>query len=113
MARRQDTILTDDCLLSTGTLETNFSEMWIETFIQENEFGNLVCKMAAICLGLSVLNYSRFWNHWLQQMHIGGVRLTDQPSALHASVNRVSIGSDNSLSPIQRQAIIQTSAGLL
>ena len=29
------------------------------------------------------------------------------------SVNRVSIGSDNVLSPIQRQAIIQTNAGLL
>ena len=28
-------------------------------------------------------------------------------------MNRVSIGSDNGLSPIRRQAIIQTNAGLL
>ena len=31
----------------------------------------------------------------------------------YASVNRVSIGSDNGLSPFRRQAIIQTIAGLL
>ena len=31
---------------------------------------------------------------------------------MHASVNRVSIGSDNGLSPIRRQAIILTNAGL-
>ena len=34
------------------------------------------------------------------------------PSAAHAAVNQVSIGSDNGLSPIRRQAIIWTSAGL-
>ena len=32
---------------------------------------------------------------------------------LYASVNQVSIGSDNGLSPIRRQAIIWTNAGLL
>ena len=32
---------------------------------------------------------------------------------IYASVNRVSIGSDNGLSPIRRQIIILTSAGLL
>ena len=32
---------------------------------------------------------------------------------IYVSMNRVSIGSDNGLSPIRRQAIIQTSAGLL
>ena len=32
---------------------------------------------------------------------------------MYASVNRVSISSDNGLSPIRRQAIIWTSAGLL
>ena len=32
---------------------------------------------------------------------------------IYASVNRVSIGSDNGLSPIRRQAIIWTNAGLL
>ena len=31
----------------------------------------------------------------------------------YASVNRVSIGSENGLSPIRRQAIIETNAGLL
>ena len=32
---------------------------------------------------------------------------------IYASVNRVSIGSDNGLSPIRRQAIIWTNAGIL
>ena len=32
---------------------------------------------------------------------------------IFASANRVNIGSDNDLSPIRRQAIISTSAGLL
>ena len=32
---------------------------------------------------------------------------------MHVSMNQVSIGLDNSLSPIQRQAIILTNAGLL
>ena len=37
------------------------------------------------------------------------------PSAtiIYASVNQVSNGSDNGLSPIQSRAIIQTNAGLL
>ena len=34
-------------------------------------------------------------------------------SAAYASVNRVSIGKDNGLAPVQRQAIIWTNAGLL
>ena len=34
-------------------------------------------------------------------------------SHIYVSVNWVSIGSDNGLSPIRRQAIIKTSAGLL
>ena len=34
-------------------------------------------------------------------------------SYIYASVNRVSIGSDNSLSPIRREAIILTNAGSL
>ena len=32
---------------------------------------------------------------------------------IYASVNRVRIGSDNGLSPIRRQTIIKTNAGLL
>ena len=32
---------------------------------------------------------------------------------MYASVNRVSVGSDNDLSPIRRQAIIGINAGLL
>ena len=39
--------------------------------------------------------------------------LTHLPPVPHMSVNWVSIGSDNGLSPIQHQAIIQTNAGLL
>ena len=34
------------------------------------------------------------------------------PSAAYMSVNRVSIGSDNGLSPFRRQATIWTNAGL-
>ena len=32
---------------------------------------------------------------------------------MYASVNQVSVGSDNGLSPIRRQAIVWTSAGIL
>ena len=38
---------------------------------------------------------------------------TFPPSATYASVNRVNIGPGNGLSPIRRQAIIKTNAGLL
>ena len=43
----------------------------------------------------------------------GGGYYISTTSAAYASVNRVSSGSDNGLSPIRRQAIIQTKAGLL
>ena len=39
--------------------------------------------------------------------------INSSPSAAYASMNRASIGSDNNLSPIWRQAIIYTNAGLL
>ena len=38
---------------------------------------------------------------------------SSSPSRIYASVNWVSIGSDNGLSPIRRQDIILTNAGLL
>ena len=43
------------------------------------------------------------------------VALTHPPLVLqiYASVNRVIIGSDNGLSPIRRQTIIWTNAGIL
>ena len=43
----------------------------------------------------------------------GGGYYISTTSAAYASVNRVRIGSDNGLSPIRHQAIIQTKAGLL
>ena len=46
--------------------------------------------------------------------HYTHILLTHPPSCrIYASVNWVSIGSDNGLSPIRRQAIIQTNADLL
>ena len=42
----------------------------------------------------------------------GGL-IPSTPSAAYASMNRVSIGSDNGLSPIRHKAIIWTNAGLL
>ena len=63
--RRQAIIWTNDGLLLIGPLGTNFSEILIEIntfsfkniFIQENTFENVVWKIAAICLGLNMLNY--------------------------------------------------------
>ena len=50
--------------------------------------------------------------HWRWQLYISSTHL---PLVLHiyASVNQVSTGSDNGLLPIQHQAIIWNSAGLL
>ena len=50
-----------------------------------------------------------------QWMLFPGLQLTNFPLVPHiyASVNQVSIGSDNGLLPIRRQAIIWTSVGLL
>ena len=46
-------------LLSTGPLETNFSDILIvKIFIQENAFENVVCKMAAI------LSHFKVWMIW-------------------------------------------------
>ena len=45
-------------LFSIGPLRTNFGEIWINNtsiFIPENDFENVVCKMAAICLCLDML----------------------------------------------------------
>ena len=41
------------------------------------------------------------------------IYINSPPCGIYASANRVSIGSDNGLSPIRRQAIIWTSAELL
>ena len=61
-------------------------------FIQRNAFENATCKMSAISLRPSCVNSS-------------------PPSATYMCQD--CIGSDNGLSPIRRQAIIWTSAGLL
>ena len=39
--------------------------------------------------------------------------ISSPPSAAYASVNRVGIGSDNGLSPVRRQEITWTNAGVL
>ena len=56
--RRQAIIWTIAGILLIGPLGTNFSEILIgiQTFsFRENAFGNVVCEMASICLGLNVL----------------------------------------------------------
>ena len=61
-------IWTDGVLLSIGPLGTNFNEILIENAfenvvsIQENAFGNVVRKMASICVGPNVLNYTNKYN---------------------------------------------------
>ena len=46
--RRQAIILTNAGILLIGPLGTNFSEILIEIFIQENVFESVVCESAAI-----------------------------------------------------------------
>ena len=102
--RRQAIIWTNPVLLSIGPLGTDFSEIVLE--IQTFLFKKMNLKMLSgkcqpFCLGLNVLRagevkmsgnlHNSFVNSW-------------PPSV--ASANRVSIGSDNGLSPIRCQAII-------
>ena len=57
------------------------------------------------------LNGWKNFRHWLWfHKHF---RNTTPPCRIYASLNPVSIGSDNGLSSIRHQAIIQTKAGLL
>ena len=50
---------------------------------------------------------------WYRLCNFVEIQLIYPQCRLFASVNRVSIGSDNGLSPIRRQAINLTNAGLL
>ena len=59
---RQAIIWTIAGKLLIGPLGTNFSEILIEIFIQENAFENVICEMASICLGLSVFDESNITN---------------------------------------------------
>ena len=68
--RRQAIIWTNDGILLIGPLATNVSVILIENsyiFFQENAFENIVWKMAAICLGLNVVNWleksPKIWCH--------------------------------------------------
>ena len=71
-------------------------------FIQGNLFENVVCKMPNIWSRLSAKNYTATFPlaHWGRETHI-------------CIGNLAIIGSDNGLSPGQRQAIIWTNNGLL
>ena len=83
------------CQLDLSTLISMKLQAKYNIFIRENTFENIVCEMAAIlCRGDELTSPPLWWR-------------------IYASVNRVSIGSDNGLSPIRRQAIIWTSAWLL
>ena len=85
------------CIMSTGPLGTNLSQIVFE--IQIFSFKKMHLKMLSgkyqpICLSLNVLT------HWGRVTHICVAYLTI-------------IASDNGLSPSQRQAIIWTNAGIL
>ena len=83
---------TNHDLLSTGSIATKFNHFFFQntiTFIQGNSLKNIVSKMITISL-----------THWAQVTNISDGKLTI-------------IGSDNGLSPDQRQAIIWTNAGIL
>ena len=64
-------------------------------FEQENAFENVVCEMVAILP----------WPQW--------VNSSEAEWRIYASVKLTIIGSDNGLSPVRRQAIIWTNAGIL
>ena len=94
---------------------------------------NVVCKMSAILSrGSWLLTDAQYASHhlvaaafhciiswlqlqwWMNPNITANIDFNLSPLIPHyASVNRVSIGSDNGLSPFRRQAIIQTIAGLL
>ena len=57
------------------------------------------------CLHMMYVGLTRGW--------VCGGLIPSTPSAAYASMNRVSIGPDNGLSPIRHKAIIWTNAGLL
>ena len=95
--RCQAIIWTNAGLLAVGHLRTNLKWNFNRKsyiFIQENMFENVVRKVLAILSWPQCVNSS-------------------PPSAAYVSVNRVSLSSDNCLSPIWRQAIIWTNAWLL
>ena len=86
-------------------------------FGKENALENVVCPMLAILSppqyvdipSASLLRWCGILQTWLVNSFI---RLTHLP-LVPQSVNWVSIGSGNGLSPVQRQAITWTNAGLL
>ena len=53
------------------------------------------------------------WDERLSGIYLQGALLTLHLCRIYASVTRVGIGSDHGLSPIRRQAIFLTNAGLL
>ena len=79
--------------------------------VYTNIYHALICndnQVAKAWINAGLLGY--------RVIDIINLRLINSPTPqcrMYASVNRISIGSDNGLSPIRRQAIIWTSAGLL
>ena len=133
--RRQAIIWTNAGILLIRPLRTNFSEIFIEVYTFS--FKKMHSKMSSgkwrpFCLGLNVI---RQYIQIIHSIHIGDelalldyqiisrsklhvnkcwamCQLTKTEWSIHVSVNYATIGSDNGLSTVQWQAIIQTNVGL-
>ena len=90
----------------------------LKFFFEENAFENFACKMLSIFIQTSVLKANiqlshlcqlivrTVMTHWLAVGSKASVNSSPPSAAYMHQVNWVSIGSDNGLSPIRRQAII-------
>ena len=133
--RRQAIIWTNAGILLIRPLRTNFSEIFIEVYTFS--FKKMHSKMSSgkwrpFCVGLNVL---RQYIQIIHSVHIGEelalldyqiisrsklhvnkcwamCYLTETEWSIHVSVNYATIGSDNGLSTVQCQDIIQTNVGL-
>ena len=85
--------------------------------ISQNEYSHLFRKLLLHWTPTFEIQingvYSVKWNFHQNILHVHHLKLISPSCRIYASVNQVSIGSDNGLSPIRRQAITCTNAGLL
>ena len=110
-------------------LEWNWVKIWRFSFIQENSFQSVVCKMAAILFQDQCVNIlSLRQNGWqfannifnaFQMQILGWISMkfehnfTKPCSWGGGGVKYASIGSDDGLAPIRWQAIIWNNDGLI
>ena len=96
-------IWTNAWIFLIGPFGTNFGEILIEIFIQENAIKMAIRKLASIFP----------WPQCVKELR-NHKTLTHWGWVTHKCVSRLTItGSDNALSPGRHQAIIWTNAGIL